>query len=224
MAAAVGLSPGSLRYQFPSQARVIELGMRHLPQDRAQHRLYRAAYQEHVREASDPEADYVTARRAYLRALCLASLPLDEERLVQAKAWQAFEDPARHDPVVGAVSFRGYQERLAARETWLRIVGVPDAKLRIEALALLALLDGLVAGVVPTDRPVPGATTTSTERAARPVRARGSSRSGRGDRADDRGRGDGRGGRLPDPVRELHAPEAGAPPKPTYTVIRARED
>jgi len=153
VAAAIGMSPGSLRYQFPSQARLVELGMRRLQQDRAQHPLYRAAYNENVREATDPEADYVTARRAYLRGVCLASLPLDEERLVQTKAWLAFEDAARHDPVLGAVSFRAYQERLVARGRWLRIVGVPDDQLRAEALPLFSLLDGLAAGLVgPTVR------------------------------------------------------------------------
>jgi len=222
VAAAVGMSPGSLRYQFPSQARVIELGMRHLQHDRAHHPLYRAAYQEHVREASDPEADYVTARFAYLRALCLASLPLDDERLVQALAWLAFEGAARHDPVLGAVSFRGYQERLATSERWLRIVGVPDETLRTEALALLALLDGLAAGLCgPTDR-FPAPAPQPANASADPFELAG----------------------PPDPVEEIEPmtgdeatavvegyltrfeqftpPKPGPPPKPTYTVIRAR--
>jgi len=224
VAAAIGMSPGSLRYQFPSQARLIELGMRRLQQDRAQHPLYRAAYSDNVRDATDPEADYVTARRAYLRGVCLASLPLDEERLVQTKAWLAFEDAARHDPVLGAVSFRACQERLASGERWLRIVGVPDEQLRAEALPRLALLDGLVAGMCgPTDRfpsAGPGQVTALSDPfalagPADPVAEIEPMSSGEATAVTDR---------YLTRFERFTPPKPPPPARPSYTVFRAGED
>lgn len=131
IAAGFGLSAGSLRHQFPDQHDLLRLTMLKLARDRARRRAM-------VSLPSDA--------LGRLQARCVHALPHetpDNGSFIEARAWLAFEERARHDDLLGAVSRQVRGEVLTVTEGWLRSAGVAADELLVETRRLQGLIEGL---------------------------------------------------------------------------------
>jgi AcrR family transcriptional regulator len=133
VAAEAGVSAGSLRHYFPSQAELIGFAME-LVEVRTRERISRI-------DLSGTPMERVTA-------LAEEVLPLDAERREDLQVWYELTARARHDPALHSVSARAYDGLLdLARSVVgeLHAAGDPSTPLDTEreAITLHALLDGL---------------------------------------------------------------------------------
>jgi AcrR family transcriptional regulator len=134
-----GLSAGSLRHVFSTQAELLAFAM--------------AALGERVAERIGALAPAATPLEAAANMLAQL-LPLDDERQREAEIWFAFIARARVDPALRALG-----ERIDARlrdlvRDALAPLGLPDPKLAVEDL--YALIDGLALhAVLQSGRPTP---------------------------------------------------------------------
>lgn len=128
-----GVSAGSLRYYFPSQAGLLGFAM-DLVEDRTRARI--------------TEIDPRGSALERVTALAEEVLPLDQERREEVAVWLALTARARHDPALHEVSGRAYDGLLDLSRA---VVGelARAGELRdgldaeIEAARVHALLDGL---------------------------------------------------------------------------------
>jgi len=133
VAAAAGVSAGSLRYYFPSQAELISFAM-DLVESRTRDRI--------------AAIDLTGTARERVTALAEEVLPLDDERREDLQVWFALTAQARHQPALHEVSARAYDGLLdLARGVIgeLQMAGLTRRGLdaELEAVRLHALLDGL---------------------------------------------------------------------------------
>ncbi len=140
-----GLSMGSLRHYFATQAELLCFAMQ-LVGERARARV-RA-----IEPADDPRE---TAERL-LREL----VPLDEERRAEAEVWLAFTGHALVDPDQRAIHQRIHDELNGACATAITLLAdaglVPgDLDLALEVARLHAILDGLAIHAVMRPERVP---------------------------------------------------------------------
>ena len=143
VAAEAGISPGSLRYYFSSQADLILFAMELLV-ERATNRI--TALIEAIGEGEDP-GDWLTD-------LFKEGLPLDAQRRVEIDVWSAFMEQARTDPLLlPARQMEWSASQMLCRTAVvnlrsLSIQTTPDTPLEgpleAEASLLHAVWDGLV--------------------------------------------------------------------------------
>ncbi len=143
IAAGFDLSPGSLRHNFPNHGDLMQLTMKKLVKAR-QARLDSLAL----------SADH----HDRLRIRCVGAIPQDYGGLIEAKAWLAFEERARHDPGLATIARFARDCLLEDARHWLRCVGVADADLVVEAHRLRAVIDGLTSQVCDKEEPLEAAT------------------------------------------------------------------
>lgn len=133
VAAEVGLSTGSLRHVFATQAELLQFSME-LVAERVRARI-----------AAIPEEAPASER---IERMVKEILPLDDERVMEAEVWLAFVARSRVEP-----SLRGLVARLDdAQRAWLRAAfaemfaeeGVHGRDPDHEAERLYAIMDGLV--------------------------------------------------------------------------------
>lgn len=126
-----GVSMGSLRHYFLTQAELLSFAMRTV-MDRIERRLAALTLPD------DPRA----AAEAALAEL----LPLDSERAVENEVWLAFTARAMVDPGLRAVRDEAHDGLRSGCQRWVRQL-VPDgtspARVELEIDRLFALLDGL---------------------------------------------------------------------------------
>jgi AcrR family transcriptional regulator len=123
-----GLSAGSLRHMFGTQADLLVFAMNQVV-DRVTHRL----------DALEQEDDPLTAAERHLLEL----LPLDEERRGENEVWLAFTARALVDPSLRECAQRNYDLLRAGCRRWVREVAGDSVDVDVEADRLHALLDGL---------------------------------------------------------------------------------
>ncbi|WP_042417293.1 TetR/AcrR family transcriptional regulator [Streptacidiphilus anmyonensis] len=141
VAAEAGLSPGSLRHYFATQAEVLAFAMQ-LVLDRVRARV----------EAVEPDPDTATAVRRVIEEL----LPLDAERRAEAEVWLAFTTRAQVDPALRALRDASYDalESVCGQLTDALLPDHPGREAEVERL--YALIDGLVLhAVMRPDRATP---------------------------------------------------------------------
>lgn len=135
-----GLSPGSLRHVFATQAELLAFGMAALAE-----RLT-----ERIAAARAAAATPLDAAEGVLAQL----LPLNEERRREAEAWLPFVARARVDPELRALGERADEVLREIVRQALEPLGLPDADLAVEET--YALVDGLALhAVLPPGRPSP---------------------------------------------------------------------
>jgi AcrR family transcriptional regulator len=139
VAAEAGLPPSTVRYAFPSQASLREHAI--------------ASVFDRTRERIDAVPADLPAR-AWVRAVLVELLPLDEERVVELDVYLALGNAALTDTALRPALDRVVDEMRAWCERVLVVLGVPEADLEYEACRLHALLDGLAMHVA---RLAPGA-------------------------------------------------------------------
>jgi AcrR family transcriptional regulator len=145
VAAEAGLSMGSLRYYFATQADVLTFAMQ-LVIDRVRDRV----------QALDPQPDTTTTVLRTVEEL----LPLDDDRRAEAEVWLAFTVRAQTEPTLRALRDTSYE---LLQELCRRLVAALPRPTRAAALdldaeaeRLYALIDGLVLhGIVRPDRATP---------------------------------------------------------------------
>lgn len=133
VAAEAGVSAGSLRHYFPTQAELIGFAME-LVEARTRDRI--------------SQIDLTGTAIERVTALAEEVLPLDAERREDLQVWFALTARARHDPALHEVSGRAYDALLDLARS---VVGElaragltsADDDLEVEAVRLHALLDGL---------------------------------------------------------------------------------
>jgi AcrR family transcriptional regulator len=133
VAAEAGVSAGSLRHYFPSQAELIGFAME-LVEARTRDRIGRL--------------DLSGTARVRVTALAEVVLPLDVERGEDLQVWFALTARARHDPALHEVSGRAYDALLDLARSVVGELEASAASSRtidteLEAVTLHALLDGL---------------------------------------------------------------------------------
>ena len=146
-----GLSMGSLRHYFATQAELLCFAMQ-LVGERARARV-RA-----VEPADDP--------REAAERLLLELVPLDDERRAEAEVWLAFTGHALVDPDQRAIHQRIHDELHGACVTAITLLAdaglVPgDLDVGLEAARLQAVLDGLAVHAVMRPERVPRARITA---------------------------------------------------------------
>lgn len=130
-----GLSVGSLRYYFPTQAELLLFSME-LVSERVKERI-----QAHLHQ---PKADPLTAIKDVIGEM----LPLDDERRVETEVWFVFSAKALVDLRLRQLNEQVYTEMSNAFKRviqFLQQVGLVRADLQAEreAKRLHALVDGL---------------------------------------------------------------------------------
>ncbi|RAG82995.1 TetR family transcriptional regulator [Streptacidiphilus pinicola] len=141
VAAEAGLSAGSLRHYFATQAELLAFAMQ-LVADRVRARV----------DAIGPGPDPVTTVRRVIDEL----LPLDPERRAEAEVWLAFTTRAQVDPALRALRDASYDalEGLCADLVDALAPEHPHRAAEIERL--YSLIDGLVLhAVMRPDRATP---------------------------------------------------------------------
>lgn len=141
VAAEAGLSPGSLRHYFATQAELLAFAMQ-LVSDRVRARV----------DAIGPGPDPTTTVRRVIDEL----LPLDAERRAEAEVWLAFTTRAQVDPSLRALRDASYEalESLCADLVDAMAPARPSREAAVERL--YALIDGLVLhAVMRPDRATP---------------------------------------------------------------------
>lgn len=123
-----GLSSGSLRHMFGTQAELLVFAMNHVV-DRIESRL----------ASLDPTGD---PRRTAERFL-IELLPLDEERREENNVWLAFTARALVDPALRQCAEKSYDKLRAGCRRWVIEIAGDHADVELEADRLHALLDGL---------------------------------------------------------------------------------
>lgn len=125
-----GLSTGSLRHYFGSQAELLVFAMR----------MVMEQIEERVAAVPRPE-DPLTAAKVVLAHL----LPLDAERRAENEVWVAFTARALVDEQLGALRDEAYDRLRRASEHWIDDIlhGASADHRRIESARLFALIDGL---------------------------------------------------------------------------------
>ncbi len=123
-----GLSSGSLRHMFTTQAELLVFAMNHVV-DRIERRL----------DALDPTGDPRLAAERFLGEL----LPLDEERREENEVWLAFTARALVDPELRECSKKSYDALRAGCRRWVTAIGGDDIDIDLETDRLHAVLDGL---------------------------------------------------------------------------------
>jgi AcrR family transcriptional regulator len=126
-----GVSMGSLRHYFLTQAELLSFAMRTV-MDRIERRLAALTLPD------DPRAAAETALAELL--------PLDSERAVENEVWLAFTARAMVDPGLRSVRDEAHDRLRSGCQRWVRLL-VPDgttpARVELETDRLFALLDGL---------------------------------------------------------------------------------
>jgi AcrR family transcriptional regulator len=133
VAGEAGLSMGSLRHYFSTQAELLRFAMQ-LVGDRARARV-RA-----LRAAADP--------RRTVERLLRELVPLDNERRAESEVWLAFTGLALVDPAQRAIHQRIHDELYGACVTAVTLLvdaglAPTDLDVPLEAARLHALVDGL---------------------------------------------------------------------------------
>jgi len=133
VATEAGVSAGSLRYYFPSQAELIAFAM-DLVESRTRDRI--------------AGIDLSGSARERVTALAEEVLPLDDERREDVEVWFALTAQARHHPALHEVSARAYDglldlSRAVVGELQLAGLARDGLDAELEAVRLHALLDGL---------------------------------------------------------------------------------
>lgn len=123
-----GLSSGSLRHMFKTQAELLVFAMNHVV-DRIESRL----------DALDPTGDPRRAAERFLAEL----LPLDEERREENEVWLAFTARALVDPELRECSEKSYDALRAGCRRWISAIAGDDIDVDLETDRLHAVLDGL---------------------------------------------------------------------------------
>jgi AcrR family transcriptional regulator len=123
-----GLSSGSLRHMFSTQAELLVFAMNHVV-DRIESRL----------GSLDPTGD---PRRTAERFL-LELLPLDEERQEENTVWLAFTARALVDPELRVCAEKSYDMLRAGCRRWVTAIAGDHVDVDLEADRLHAVLDGL---------------------------------------------------------------------------------
>lgn len=123
-----GLSMGSLRNTFDTQAELLVFAME-LVVERIEQRL-----------AALPPAEY--PRQAAERFLA-ELLPLDDERREENEVWLAFTARAMVDPALRECGDKGYDALRAGCRRWVVELAGDRADVELETDRLFALLDGL---------------------------------------------------------------------------------
>jgi AcrR family transcriptional regulator len=123
-----GLSSGSLRHMFTTQAELLVFAMNHVV-DRIERRL----------DALDPTGDPRLAAERFLVEL----LPLDEERREENEVWLAFTARALVDPELRGCSEKSYDALRAGCRRWVTAIAGDDIDIDLETERLHAVLDGL---------------------------------------------------------------------------------
>lgn len=123
-----GLSSGSLRHMFSTQAELLVFAMNQVV-DRIENRLGRL----------DPTGD---PRRTAERFL-IELLPLDEERQEENTVWLAFTARALVDPDLRECAQKSHDILRAGCRRWVTAIAGDHVDVDLEADRLHALLDGL---------------------------------------------------------------------------------
>lgn len=126
-----GLSTGSVRHFFPTQAALHGFAMR-LVTDRVQARVAR------LELPSEP----LSAARLALAEL----LPLDDERRAENLVWFTFSSAALTDPALAEIHTQASDDLRSVALHWTRRLlpaDAPEPVVRVEAERLSALMDGL---------------------------------------------------------------------------------
>ena len=153
VAAECGLSAGAVQHSFRSQAELQRFAME-LVVERAAARIDATGRRAAPDAATGSGASALKAAEAVLSEL----LPLDAERLAEARVWAAFSAAALADPALAPLSRRmiAVVEGLCARcLAQLRADGAlgPAAGDALAAPALRALVDGLTVGLLADPSP-----------------------------------------------------------------------
>lgn len=135
-----GLSMGSVRHFFASQDELLRFAMSAVI-DRATSRIRAGA---EARAAAVDQGDGLEAASALLEEV----LPLDEERLTEARVWAAFVAQAATDPALAEIRHQaddGIRELCRGSLVGLAELGqlAPERDLDAETERLWALVDGL---------------------------------------------------------------------------------
>jgi TetR/AcrR family transcriptional regulator, transcriptional repressor of bet genes len=134
VARVAGVSGGAVQYHFPTVKE-----------------LRRAAYQrviDRVTARAERRAAEATSAKAFVRALLLELLPLDDERRTEVQAGLAFSARSVHSPDLAELYAEGYRALVGALEDALRAAaGRGEAATgvdpRRDAVAAAAVADGL---------------------------------------------------------------------------------
>lgn len=129
-----GLSTGSVRHFFPTQAALHAFAMEMVD------RRVRAR----VASLELPEDALAAAEEALTQLL-----PLDAERRTENQVWLAFSVAAQTDPALAAIRDRAYRALRSASSHWVdRLApGLSPVEREIETERLFALIDGLAVHV-----------------------------------------------------------------------------
>lgn len=125
-----GLSTGSLRHYFGTQAELLIFAMRSVMEQ----------VERRVAALERPSEPLAAAK------LVLAEvLPLDDERRGENEVWVAFMARAMVDPQLGALRGEAYDRLREACARWVSALlpGGSEAELQLESERLFALIDGL---------------------------------------------------------------------------------
>jgi AcrR family transcriptional regulator len=123
-----GLSNGSLRHMFGTQAELLVFAMNQVV-ERIERRL----------DSLDPTGD----PRATAERFLVELLPLDEERQEENAVWLAFTARALVDPELRECADRSYDALRAGCRRWVAEIASDQVDIEWEADRLHALLDGL---------------------------------------------------------------------------------
>ncbi|MBO3085348.1 TetR/AcrR family transcriptional regulator [Cellulomonas fengjieae] len=123
-----GLSAGSLRHMFATQAELLVFAMNQVV-DRVEARL----------GALDPAGDPLDAAQRHLVEL----LPLDDERRQENEVWIAFTARSLVDPLLRECAARNHDLLLEGCRHWVAAIAGGRVDVDVEAQRLHALLDGL---------------------------------------------------------------------------------
>lgn len=141
VAAEAGLSPGSLRHYFATQAELLGFAMQ-LVYDRVRARVTAIA----------PGLDPATTVRRVIDEL----LPLDAERRAEAEVWLAFSTRAQVDPALRALRDTSYEALESLCADLVDALSPDHPSRATEVERLYALVDGLVLhAVMRPDRATP---------------------------------------------------------------------
>ncbi|MEU4389811.1 TetR family transcriptional regulator C-terminal domain-containing protein [Kribbella sp. NPDC023855] len=123
-----GLSNGSLRHMFSTQAELLVFAMNQVV-ERIEGRL----------GALDPAGD----PRATAERFLLELLPLDKERQEENLVWLAFTARALVDPELRECAERSYDALRAGCRRWVAAIAGDQVEVEVEADRLHAVIDGL---------------------------------------------------------------------------------
>lgn len=140
-----GLSMGSVRYFFSTQAELLQFAMREVI-DRARRRIQAGTA---ARATATDEGRPIDAAIAVLEEV----LPLDDERLTEGRVWAAFAGQSATEPGIAAIQQEaddGIRQLCFTCLTGLAELGYvhPSRDLDVETERLWALVDGLTVHIL----------------------------------------------------------------------------